>query len=409
MLDILNILSNLTGVIKNNSTALFTFIAGSVLTPALALLTPFGNALITRRLARRPVFALLTTQIGPTLKLKVRPLNKLARKKRPLFGQISGVMVGKIADCIEDEEGLLWIADLSKPHIRPLITKQNETEVKFFLDADLVSEPMAVSLQLGDATTFGRIVYADNIASFIKQVSRDARIVLSFETDTIDKHFAVSGNHCKWIGVHDGQELALRALQNCEIIGTGTTVLSASRYAWVLNLIDCKDMIISDVTLGHLQQGFCRGGVLRLQNCQNIQIRDCDLFGCGTVGLETDNCQNVLISNTTIRDCSYGIYNSINSTRIVFSQCKFINNQEFDLLTFSGKRTGIHFKECSFVGNRANKYMFRFDAADKNDEFPCVFVNDCTIKGNQYVSLSNDENTMGINNLISEQNLLIDP
>lgn len=79
------------------------------------------------------------------------------------------------------------------------------------------------------------------------------------------------------------------------------------RYADVLTFENCSNIYVTHITLGHTQEpGSCMGGVLHFQNCQSVLAEDCDLYGCGTLGVIGDSCMDMQIINSLIHDCSVG-------------------------------------------------------------------------------------------------------
>ncbi|MCD6588858.1 MAG: right-handed parallel beta-helix repeat-containing protein [Candidatus Fermentibacteraceae bacterium] len=62
-------------------------------------------------------------------------------------------------------------------------------------------------------------------------------------------------------------------------------------------------------------------------NCCDVVISDCDLFGCGTVGLELRDTSRFRFTNSIIRDCAYGIMEFINSHDLVFENSVFRDNE----------------------------------------------------------------------------------
>jgi hypothetical protein len=57
-----------------------------------------------------------------------------------------------------------------------------------------------------------------------------------------------------------------------------------------------------------------------------VDLNECDLYGCGTVGLDLDGAENVVVSNSLIRECNTG-FASIESCRdVVLHNCILRNN-----------------------------------------------------------------------------------
>src|SRR4030042_5714145 len=110
-----------------------------------------------------------------------------------------------------------------------------------------------------------------------------------------------------WEEAFDGPELVITGLSNLTLRAQrGATLLASPRYAFVLVFVDCRDLVLEGLTLGHTEQGECVGGVLRLDACGRVRIQGCDLFGSGVVGLDAADSTGSTIRASTIRDCAGG-------------------------------------------------------------------------------------------------------
>ena len=75
----------------------------------------------------------------------------------------------------------------------------------------------------------------------------------------------------------------------------------------MLTFENCANIYVTHITVGHTQEpSQCAGGVLHFINSQDILVEDCDLYGCGTLGVDADNSLNIQVINNLIHDCSYG-------------------------------------------------------------------------------------------------------
>lgn len=156
---------------------------------------------------------------------------------------------------------------------------------------------------------------------------------------------------------YDGRELLLRYLENLSIEGrTGAEIVVDARYAEVLIFQWCKNVSLRNITLGHLIEGSCDGGVLELRNCENITIDHCDLFGCGIYGIAAFESKNIECKSSIIRDCSEGIIEiRDNCESVHFEQCDFYRNKSWSTLCLSGAE-GTEFRECRFWQNEGDLF-----------------------------------------------------
>ena len=125
-----------------------------------------------------------------------------------------------------------------------------------------------------------------------------------------------TGNeHVFWQDCGDGYELHIRNAENLYLIGHGagkTEIVTEPRYANVLAFDECSTVNLLSLTAGHtVAPGYCTGGVLAFDSCESVGVNVCDLYGCGTLGVRAVNCRGVLVSDTVVRECSYGAVQAI--------------------------------------------------------------------------------------------------
>lgn len=132
-----------------------------------------------------------------------------------------------------------------------------------------------------------------------------------------------------WESGYDGYQLAIRHLQNLYLVGSGSgncRILTDPRYATVLNFRECETVVLQGLTVGHSDgMGYCSGGVLGFDNCRDVLVDACDLYGCGTVGITANGCRSVTANRTVIRECSYGGIEAHSSRNVMFLDGKIVN------------------------------------------------------------------------------------
>ena len=116
-----------------------------------------------------------------------------------------------------------------------------------------------------------------------------------------------------WRDAYDGCELVIRDVEDLVIAGepgeSGAEIRieAVPRYANVLYFEGCSQVTLSAFTAGHTEEpGMCSGGVLAFSGCRDVDVVGCSLYGCGTLGVYTENCRNVNVTATEIYDCSNG-------------------------------------------------------------------------------------------------------
>ena len=179
-----------------------------------------------------------------------------------------------------------------------------------------------------------------------------------------------------WAKVHDGYEVIVRNVTGLKIIGAGKApeLLAKPRYANVLSFDNCKSVTLENLVLGHTPEGYCTGGVVRMNKCSGMTIDKCDLFGCGIEGLMLSGVTGLKFKHSTIRDCTYGIMTVSGSRGLVLSDSKFIRNKEFGGFSFSDSRN-IRFERCEIKDNH-------FDSLDAN-LYSATSCSDIVISGGE--------------------------
>ena len=152
--------------------------------------------------------------------------------------------------------------------------------------------------------------------------------------------------------VFDGHQLTVVNLRNVTISGSDDChIVVDPAYAYVLNFVQCENIRIENVTMGHTAEGYCTGGVVGMYRCSGMEIDSCDLYGCGAYGLVADTTRDVTMTRTIIRDCSYGIMQLFGCSGATFSECSFYRNREFSMVTVDDRCSNVVFEECRFFEN----------------------------------------------------------
>ena len=152
--------------------------------------------------------------------------------------------------------------------------------------------------------------------------------------------------------VFDGHQLTVVNLRNVTISGGDDChIVVDPAYAYVLNFVQCENIRIENVTMGHTAEGYCTGGVVGMYRCSGMEIDSCDLYGCGAYGLVADTTQDVTMTRTIIRDCSYGIMQLFGCSGATFSECSFYRNREYSLVTVDAGCSDVLFEACRFFEN----------------------------------------------------------
>ena len=157
---------------------------------------------------------------------------------------------------------------------------------------------------------------------------------------------------------NDGQQLTLKHFNGLTIRGTYNSSIEVDpRYAYCLNLIDCWECKVENLTIGHTEYGYCDGGVIGVWGGGLNSISDCDLYGCGTYGIVGRETATLKVARTNIHHCSYGIMELWDAHGVEFEDCDFFDNKEFTLIGIGSSEETV-FRGCRFYNNWAQAELF---------------------------------------------------
>ena len=160
--------------------------------------------------------------------------------------------------------------------------------------------------------------------------------------------------------VFDGRQLTICNHKQMLIRGEGHSgIVVEPRYAFCLNFKDCQQIEIRNLTIGHTQGGYCQGGVIGVDGGWRVSIQDCDLYGCGTYGLELQKTRDFSMYRSNIHDCTYGIMMLNNVEFAKFEKCDFYHNREFSLV--ESHSSTIEFIDCRVYDNEPTAPLFSCD------------------------------------------------
>ena len=173
-----------------------------------------------------------------------------------------------------------------------------------------------------------KVVECDTVEAFLKAIAPDTTIRLtgrSYDLSAALGYGNFCGDYYDWENLYDGWELVISGVSNLRIEAArpGTEIVTLPRYADVIRFDNCSEVTLSGLTIGHTEgAGTCAGSVLRMLDCRDMQVENCELYGCGTYGLELDRCRDLSCRETVIRDCTYGALSASSSSGIVLDDCR---------------------------------------------------------------------------------------
>jgi hypothetical protein len=236
-------------------------------------------------------------------------------------------------------------------------------------------------------------VTVTNAKEFVKAIGPERTIIMQAGTYMLNDAVGISTEHVSWNEQFDGSELVITSANNMTIKAKGkVSIIATPRYAWVMMFYYSDNVTIDGLTAGHLESGYCTGGVFGFDHCRNFEISNSDLYGSGTEGISASQCDNFSITNCVIHDCTYDLISLYNSGNFSFNSCKFLKTGEFDLVTLSDCKN-ISFTKCTFTENFNGDFMpYLFSVMSSEN----VSLTKCRIFNNKVRKFTNDIHALKI-------------
>ena len=227
----------------------------------------------------------------------------------------------------------------------------------------------------------GGVVKVKNVDEFLAAIAPDTVIELAegvYDLSTASNYGEDSGSdYYSWntevvAEAHEvDAELIIHDVNGLTIRGAGiedTTVTAVPRYANVIKFEGCKNITVSDLTAGHTKEpGFCSGGVIFLENCSEINVDSCGLYGCGTIGVNGFGCEKLNITNCDIYECSEGAVDVAYCTEVLVSGCDIhdigVKSDHAAYILFEvNSGSGFTVYNCKVHNNKAEGLLYANEA-----------------------------------------------
>jgi hypothetical protein len=134
------------------------------------------------------------------------------------------------------------------------------------------------------------------------------------------------------VQVHDGKELVLTRVVGLTLRGVGKTrsrIITPSHYATVLTLTNCDGITLEHLELGHWPDpGWCAGRVLGIMRTRGVTLKDCDLFGSGTIGIDVERSSKIAVSDSIVRDCESWLVRAFYTKKMLVERTEFRENRK---------------------------------------------------------------------------------
>ena len=190
--------------------------------------------------------------------------------------------------------------------------------------------PAAAPVQTGLDVPAGAEIRVSTVDEFLAAIGPERTILLEkglFDLSTASDYGSVGGQYYFWHEEYDGPELIIDGVTGLTIKAAAddpkaTTISAVPRYADVLEFHNCDNISLIGFTAGHTKEpGSCSGGVLYFQDCGGISVDACHLYGCGILGVQTQNCSSFQARDCEIYECSQGAASMWKTDGIKFVNC----------------------------------------------------------------------------------------
>ena len=193
---------------------------------------------------------------------------------------------------------------------------------------------------------------------FLDAIESGAEIVVTGSIDFspyIEEIFADDysdfSRHHKYIELveeYDGVGIVIKDVRGLTISGEEGKNIELQvepRYADVLRFEECENINISNLTMGHTpEQGTCCGDVLEFVGCDNVVLENLDLYGCGYEGITASETTDIIVNDSTIRDCGGGMLCYCGCSGAEFNNCSVYGIDGGTIIVSS--ESEITFNEC---------------------------------------------------------------
>ncbi|MBR4947038.1 MAG: right-handed parallel beta-helix repeat-containing protein [Clostridiales bacterium] len=239
--------------------------------------------------------------------------------------------------------------------------------------------------ETADDTTYagGGTVHVETVDEFLSAIAPNTVIELAegvYDLSTASDYGKnTKSSYYSWNleGVDDGNdvdaELIIHSVKDLTIRGAGkdkTTIVAVPRYADVIEFSGCEKISISNLTAGHTNgSDYCTGGVLLMENCNDVNVDTCGLYGCGTIGVTGISTENINVTNCDIYECSVGAIRAYGCEDFLVADCdihdigvkgEYDGYILFDVLY--GKGATVY--NCKIHDNKAEGLLYNAETED---------------------------------------------
>ncbi len=243
-----------------------------------------------------------------------------------------------------------------------------------------------------------RVITVSNMTELLQSIGSDRIIKLLPGEYDLTEGYQVKNKYVTWVDEYDGPCPVIKSVSNLALIGEGdATIMIKPAYGWVFSFDTCTGIRLSSLILGHTVPGTCLGGVLRFKNCDDTEIRSCELYGSGTYGLGLERATGFIMEDCIVRDCTYGLATIERSSGLTFIDTVFRETGEYDLISVSSSDHML-WSGCRFEDNWGPSLFY------VDDESRDLRLTGCAFTGNRVASFCNKKGSLDVEGAVYKGN-----
>jgi TIR domain/Right handed beta helix region len=219
-------------------------------------------------------------------------------------------------------------------------------------------------------------IFPSSADALLDAISSNSDVLLSGKYDLSNVR-NVKRSHVWISSTYDGIESTIHDVRNLRIrpsTSHDASIVISHAYRNVISFENSRNCSIDSLTIGHENiKGNCVGGVVKFKKCVEMYLTSLKLYGCGTYGIELSDCERVVVSDTDIYQCSYGIILVDGSRDVLFRNCRFYDNAEFTGLGLTNCKN-IMFENSKIHKNNMSGYFLECDRSTEIVFKDCDFA-----------------------------------
>ncbi len=179
------------------------------------------------------------------------------------------------------------------------------------------------------------MIHVSTVDELLAAIAPNTTIYLEpgeYDLGTATGYGSFGGKYHSWLMEFDGPQLNIANVKNLTIRAESAdkaSIVTAPRYADVLHFTNCDGLTLENFTAGHTEEpSQCMGDVLGIEDCDEVKVEGCSLYGCGVIGISAYDCEEMKITGTEIYGCSYGAVQFRSCENISMETCDVHSNGE---------------------------------------------------------------------------------